>query len=336
MTEPCCRGKLRVSPQDFQVRELLVFAPGGGGEHLWLHLRKTGWNTLDVAMVLAKLAGLPVRAVGYSGLKDRQAVTEQWFSLHLPGKVDPDLSRLPEGIELLEAVRHHRKLNRGTHRSNAFRIVVRDLAGDSEALADHFECIRRRGVPNYFGEQRFGRDDNNFRRAEQWLAGQGEAPRKPALRGLWLSAARSRLFNEVLAERERRGVWDQLLEGDVLQPEASRGLFLAADEPDAVSRIAAGEVHPTAPLPGAGGMASSAACAALEAEVLAPWQTLIDGLMREGVEAARRATRLPVSDFHWQRDGTSLTLSFSLPAGAFATTVLATFLDWNEHVADRE
>jgi tRNA pseudouridine13 synthase len=336
MTESCCRGKLRVSPQDFQVREMLGFTPGGGGEHLWLHLRKTGWNTMDLALALAKLAGLPVRLVGYSGLKDRQAVTEQWFSLHLPGKADPDLSLLPAGVELLEVVRHHRKLNRGTHRSNAFRIVVRDLDGDIDALPAHFERIRQRGVPNYFGEQRFGRDDNNYRRAVQWLDGQGEAPRKPALRSLWLSAARSRLFNEVLAERERRGVWDQLLEGDVLQPEASRGLFLAADEPNAVARLAAGEVHPTAPLPGAGGMASSAACAALEAEVLAPYQALIDGLAREGVEASRRATRLPVTDFSWQRDGTTLTLSFSLPAGAFATTVLATFLDWNEHVADRE
>jgi tRNA pseudouridine13 synthase len=335
MTEPCCRGLLRASPQDFQVREQLGFAPGGGGEHLWLHLRKTGWNTMDLTQALAKLAGLPLRAVGFSGLKDRHAVTEQWFSLHLPGKSDPDLSRLPEGVELLEAVRHHRKLNRGTHRSNAFRIVVRDLDGDLEALPGHFQRIVQRGVPNYFGEQRFGREDNNVRRGAAWLCGEGEAPRKPALRSLWLSAVRSRLFNEVLAERERRGVWDQLLDGDVLQPEGSRGLFHAADEPLAAARLAAGEVHPTAPLPGVGGMASSAACAALEHEVLAPQQALIDGLIREGVEAARRATRLPVTDFVWQRDGTTLTLLFSLPAGAFATTVLATFLDWNEHVADR-
>jgi tRNA pseudouridine13 synthase len=139
-----------------------------------------------------------------------------------------------------------------------------------------------------------------------------------------------------VAERVRRGVWNCLLDGDVLQPEGSRGLFLAEDEPLAEARIASGEVHPTAPLPGAGGMAASGACAELEAAVLAPHSQLIEALQREGVEAARRATRLPVSALQWQRDANALTLSFSLPAGAFATTVLANFVDWNEHVADCE
>lgn len=336
MTETRCQGLLRQAPEDFQVREQLGFEPGGGGEHLWLHLRKTGMNTMDLALTLAKLARLPVRSVGYSGLKDRHAVTEQWFSLHLPGKDDPDLGKLPAGVELLRAVRHSRKLNRGTHRSNAFTIVVRALSGAVDTLPEQLERIRRDGVPNYFGEQRFGHQDNNFRRAVAWLNGEGEAPRKSSLRGLWLSAVRSRLFNDVLAERERLGIWNQLLAGDLLQPEGSRGLFREEDEPLAAQRVSAGEVHPTAPLPGAGGMASSSACAELEQRVLAPHQTLIAALAREGVEAARRATRLPVADLSWQLDDERLTLSFSLPAGAFATTVLATFLDWNEHVVNCE
>ncbi|MCC1495571.1 tRNA pseudouridine(13) synthase TruD [Alcanivorax sp. 1008] len=335
MTEVCCQGILRQAPQDFQVREQLGFEPGGGGEHLWLHLRKTGVNTMDLALALAKLARLPVRSVGYSGLKDRHAVTEQWFSLHLPGKSDPDLTALPAGVELLQAVRHSRKLNRGTHRSNAFSIVVRELSGAVESLPEKLEQIRRDGVPNYFGEQRFGHQDNNFRRAAAWLNGEGEAPRKSSLRGLWLSVVRSKLFNEVLAERHRLGLWNQLVDGDLLQPEGSRGLFRAEDEPQAAQRIASGEVHPTAPLPGAGGMASSSACAELELRVLQPHQALIEALAKEGVEAARRSTRLPVTDLYWQLEGNALRLSFSLPAGAFATTVLANFLDWNEHVADR-
>ena len=336
MTETRCQGLLRQAPEDFQVREQLGFEPGGGGEHLWLHLRKTGMNTMDLALTLAKLARLPVRSVGYSGLKDRHAVTEQWFSLHLPGKDDPDLGKLPAGVELLRAVRHSRKLNRGTHRSNAFTIVVRALSGAVDTLPEQLERIRRDGVPNYFGEQRFGHQDNNFRRAVAWLNGEGEGPRKSSLRGLWLSAVRSRLFNDVLAERERLGIWNQFLAGDLLQPEGSRGLFREEDEPLAAQRVSAGEVHPTAPLPGAGGMASSSACAELEQRVLAPHQTLIAALAREGVEAARRATRLPVADLSWQLDDERLTLSFSLPAGAFATTVLATFLDWNEHVVNCE
>jgi len=333
IAEPLCRGRLRVQPEDFQVREQLGFAPGGGGEHLWLHLRKTGVNTMDLALALAKLARLPVRTVGYSGLKDRHAVTEQWFSLHLPGKADPDLSALPAGVELLETQRHSRKLNRGTHRSNAFRLVIRDLTGARDLLPAHLEKMRHDGVPNYFGEQRFGHADNNFHRGAAWLSGEGEAPRKSSLRGFWLSAVRSKLFNEVLAERQRLGLWNQLLAGDILQPENSRGLFREEDEPLAAQRLAAIDVHPTGPLPGAGGMAPSLACAELEQRVLAPYQLLIDGLAREGVEAARRATRLVVTDLDWQLDETSLTVSFSLPSGAFATTVLSTFLEWSEHVA---
>jgi len=322
-------GRLRESPEDFQVFEQLGFEPDGGGEHLWLHIRKTGWNTMDVAMVLAKAARLPVRAVGYSGLKDRHAVTEQWFSLHLPGKPDPDLTDLPEGITLLRSSRHFRKLNRGTHRSNDFCLRVRGLEGPLDELPEILAGIAARGVPNYFGEQRFGKADSNFERARLWLVAQGEAPRKPALRSLWLSAVRSRLFNEVLAERQRRGCWDQLLEGDILQPDQRRGLFFAADEPLAAERINAGEVHPTAPLPGAGGMQPTSACAALESEVLQPYSDLMTALAREGVEAARRATRLPVTAFHWQQDGDTLELRFTLPAGAFATSVLAVFLNWS-------
>lgn len=327
------RGRLRVQPEDFQVREQLGFEPGGGGEHLWLQLRKTNINTTDLALALAKLARLPRRRVGYSGLKDRHAVTEQWFSLHLPGQADPDLSGLSAGAELLQKQRHSRKLNRGTHRSNTFRLVIRDLSGDLDSLPARLEQIRQDGVANYFGEQRFGHDDNNFRQGAAWLTGQGEAPRKPSLRGFWLSAVRSKLFNEVLAERQRLGLWNQLMPGDLLQPVSSRGLFREEDEPLAAQRLAAIEVHPTAPLPGAGGMPPSLACAELEQRVLAPHQALIEGLVREGVEAARRATRLMVTDLDWQLDGTVLTLSFSLPSGAFATTVLSTFLDWSEHVA---
>src|SRR5690554_2671246 len=123
---------MRTEPEDFVVREQLSFVPGEGGEHLWLRIQKRLWNTMDVAQWLAKHAKLPLRAVGFSGLKDRRAVTEQWFSLHLPGKADPDFPEWPEGVELLQSVRHTRKLNRGTHRSNYFELVVRELEGEDD------------------------------------------------------------------------------------------------------------------------------------------------------------------------------------------------------------
>jgi len=189
--------------------------------------------------------------------------------------------------------------------------------------------IIAQGVPNYFGEQRFGRGSGNLVRGTEWLLG-GEAPRKKALRGMWLSAVRSNLFNLILAERVRQGCWNTVLGGDILQPQGSRGLFLADDDPAAMERVANGEVHPTAPLPGVPGMASSGPCNQLEQQILAPHAPVIEGLRQIKVEEARRATRLPVRDLQWvwhtdpEREGEDcLELAFTLPTGAFATTVMA-------------
>ncbi len=320
---PVGSAVLRESPTDFRVTEQMGVELAGAGEHLWVELRKVGWNTQDVAQWLARAAGVRPRAVSFSGLKDRQAVTRQWFSLHLPGQPDPELDEPPDGIELLDCRRHERKLNRGTHSGNSFELKLRHWQGDEDALDQRLEKIRRRGVPNYFGAQRFGRDGDNAERARAWLEGTGEAPRKRAVRGIWLSAVRSELFNRVLAERVYHDCWDSVLNGDVLQPEGSRGLFHQEDEPCAAERVAAGKVHPTAPLPGGGGMASSGACAELEERILAADKTIIQGLSYQGVEAARRATRLPVTGLAWAREPGGPRLWFALPAGAYATMVLA-------------
>jgi len=321
-------GVIRQCPEDFRVDEVLGFAPGEGGEHLWLQVEKRGWNTTDVASWLAGCCGVPLRAVGYSGLKDRHAVTRQWFSVHLPGKDDPTLDAVPDGVTLLTQVRHRRKLNRGTHRSNRFSLRVKTLGGDLDGLQARLEQVAAHGVPNYFGVQRFGREAKNVSRGRDWLLGNGEAPRKQASKSMWLSALRSDLFNQVLAERVRTDCWSQLLDGDILQPEGSRGLFMADADDTAAARVAAGDVHPTAPLPGAGGMAPTGACAALEARVLAPHAELIAALAGQRVDGKRRATRLPVTDMDWQLDtaAAQLSLAFALPSGAFATSVLAELL----------
>lgn len=323
---PVAEAKLKAIPADFQVFECMHVVPEEEGEHLWLEIEKTGWNTEDVAMWLAKTAGIHRLSVGYSGLKDKHAVTRQWFSLHLPGKADPDFD-WPEGIRLVQAVRHRRKLNRGTHRANRFVIRATGFRGDEMLLAERMAAITAQGIPNYFGEQRFGRGAGNLVRGREWLTG-GEAPRKKALRSIWLSAVRSDLFNQVLAERVSRGIWNRVLAGDILQPEGSRGLFHADDDVEAAARVISGEVHPTAPMPGVPGMASSGPCREMEHQILAPSQAVIDGLCREGVDEIRRATRLPVQDLQWslqqEREGeNSLEVAFRLPAGAFATTVMA-------------
>lgn len=319
---PQARGLIRAVPKDFFVREELGFTPGDGGEHLWLLIRKRGWNTADLALWLARSAKLPLRAIGYSGLKDKHAVTEQWFSLHLPGKPDPDGTQWPEGVELLYSTRHTRKLNRGTHRFNFFALQVREIE-QGEELAARLEQIATRGVPNYFGEQRFGRELGNWQRGRAWLRGEGEAPRKPQLRSLWLSAVRSGIFNAVLAERVRRDCWDSLLAGDICQPEGSRGLFFEHDDEQAQQRVASGEVNPTGPLVGNGGLSSLAEAALLEAQVMAEFSVEITALQSEGLDALRRATRIHVRDLSWQYQHDTLQLEFRLPAGAFATSVLA-------------
>jgi tRNA pseudouridine13 synthase len=315
-------GHMKASPEDFQVTEELGFVPDAGGEHLWLNIEKRGWNTEDVALWLAKVAGIHRLAVGYSGLKDKQAVTRQWFSLQLPGKPDPDID-WPDGLRCLSASRHGRKLNRGTHRFNTFKLRLTQLRVDHDLLEERLAAVVMRGVPNYVGMQRMGRAGRNLENAITWLAGTGDAPRKRQLRSLWLSAMRSHLFNLVLAQRVKVGVWDRLLEGDILQPEGSRGLFRAEDEPHAAERLAARQIHPTGPLPGKGGLVASAAAGNLEASVLTSFESQLAGLEREGVEAARRATRLLVHDLQWQHGRDQLELSFRLQAGAFATTVLS-------------
>lgn len=328
---PVLTGQMRTEPEDFFVQEQLSFTPGGGGEHLWLLVRKRLWNTMDVAQTLAKAAGIPVRSVGFSGLKDRRAVTEQWFSLHLPGKEDPTLNQLPEGIDILEQVRHARKLNRGTHIANHFVLRMRHVSGDYAAAEERLQCIKQGGVPNYFGEQRFGRSGQNFTQAKAWLLREdsyrGRAPNRK-MRSLWLSAIRSELFNQVLAERVQQGNWNQLLAGDILQPAHSRGLFNADEDERSAARIAQGEVHPTGPLVGMAGMATTGASHALEHNILAPHTALIEALAQEKVAAARRALRLSVSDLTWQVLGNEWEISMTLPTGAFATTVLAELGEW--------
>lgn len=327
---PLGRGEIKRHPEDFQVTESMPVTLEGEGEHLWLHIEKTGWNTEAVALWLAGQAGVHRLAVGYSGLKDKHAITRQWFSVQLPGKADPALS-WPAGLKLIEANRHRRKLNRGTHRANRFVIRVRDVTGDGTQLEDRLTAIADLGVPNYVGQQRFGREQKNLYRGRDWLLG-GEAPRKRALRSLWLSAVRSDLFNRVLAARVEQSVWDRLLPGDILQPAGSRGLFAADEEPQAAQRLHDGSVHPTAPMPGVPGMASSGACRQLETAALAEQGALIDRLAALGVAEHRRATRLVAQDLRWHWEpskeggGRHLILAFDLPTGAFATTVLAELL----------
>ncbi|HAS81170.1 MAG TPA: tRNA pseudouridine(13) synthase TruD [Verrucomicrobia bacterium] len=326
--QPPIQGRLRTAPEDFQVREELDFTLDGAGEHVWLWVRKRGANTDWVAKRLAERAGIPASAVSYAGLKDRHAVTEQWFSVHLPGKADPDWETNPHpDFTVLNAVRHSRKLRRGTLSGNAFRITVRDLEGDPAELAARLERVAADGVPNYFGEQRFGRDAGNLERAAAMFSGR-EKVRDRHQRGLYLSAARSALFNAVLAQRVAEGSWNRALPGEVLMLAGSHSIFTVDDIDEIINqRVAAFDVHPTGPLWGAGELRSSGPVRELEEAATATWPIFRDGLAAAGLTQERRALRLMVGEAKLEcLEPRTAILDFRLPAGAYATTVLRELL----------
>lgn len=327
--QPTLVGRLRAVPEDFQVREEISFTLDGAGEHVWLWVRKRGANTDWVARRLAERAGVPSGAVSYAGLKDRHAVTEQWFSVHLPGRAEPDWSANPDpDFTVLNAVRHSRKLRRGALSGNTFRITLRDLDGDPDELAARLNLVAATGVPNYFGEQRFGHDGGNLEQAEAMLRGELKV-RDRHQRGLYLSAARSALFNAVLARRVVEGTWNQPLPGEVLMLDGSHSIF-AIDAVDETirRRVADFDLHPTGPLWGAGELRSSGPVRALEETVAATLPVFRDGLAAAGLAQERRALRLMMRDakLEFPEAGTAV-IHFRLPAGAYATTVLRELIE---------
>lgn len=319
---PAGRAQLRAEPEDFVVREWLGWEADGEGDHLLLKVRKRGANTLWVAKQLARLAKLDPRDVGFAGLKDRDAVAEQSFTVPARSALgDAWIGVGGEGFEVIGAARHRRKLKRGGLKGNDFTIVLRAFDGDVGVLERRLRSIATAGVPNYFGPQRFGRDMNNLRTALAWFSGD-LTPQDRWQRGFALSAARSAIFNAVVARRVQDGTWNKLLPGEIVNLDGSGSVFVA-DAVDAAleDRCAQLDVHPTGPLWG-GPASASGAAAAIEAEVGARLEVLARGLSEARLEPERRALRLRVAGLEWSIAGDVVQLQFRLPRGAFATAVL--------------
>ena len=321
---PPARGRIRAQPEDFRVEEQLGFAPDGTGSHLLLKVEKRGANSGWVAAALARQAAVASRDVGMSGHKDRDAVTRQYYTL-------PESARAPaggwvgfeaQGFRVLEATAHGRKIRIGTHRSNRFHLVIRDLEGDAGAIARRLDDIRRGGVPNYFGPQRFGRGGANLRAARAWADGES-APRERTARSFALSAARSHLFNSVLAKRVRDGAWDRLLPGDAAMLDGRRSWFRVIEVDETLrARCEALDLHPSGPLHGGGDSPVSDAAAATEQAMLAAEPALVRLLESQGLTQERRSLRVMVRELTCQVGESTLELAFELPRGAFATAVL--------------
>ena len=329
--EPPGRGLLKASPDDFVVEEILGFEPSGAGEHVFLWVEKRDENTEHVARSLARLAGVPQRETGYAGLKDRQGVTRQWFSVKFPLKAEPDFSALESAtVKILDMTRNARKLRKGALTGNRFIIRIRQFSGDRSALTQRLALLAARGVPNYFGSQRFGHDGGNISRVLAFFAGQLSSI-DTGQRGLYLSAARSELFNRVLAARVAAGTWDQPLEGDVFMFADSHSFFRSPVDDTIRRRMAELNIHPSGPLWGNGENPVSATVAALEAAVLAEAPELTGGLERHGLEMARRPLRLCPDGLSLEfAEPDQLEIRFSLPAGAYATTLLRELLVFND------
>ncbi len=330
--EPVASGILRQQAEDFNVEEVLGFEPEGEGEHVFLWIEKTGLNTQQLAEQLAKFAKVPVRQVSYSGMKDRHAVTRQWFSVHLPGNKTLEWESLNSpAIKVLKHSRHLRKLRRGAHRANRFVITIKELAGDVDNVLARLETIATRGVPNYFGEQRFGHGGRNLQQAQRWF--NGEFKPKRHQQGLYLSAARSYLFNQLLTQRVVDKNWDQLLPGELAMLDGSHSIFSCATETsgegDLAERLLSGDIHPTGPMAGkAGNLSCSAEVLQLESAVLQTYPALCEGLEKAGLSAQRRALRMIPSDLQWQLQANSLEIAFSLPSGCFATAVVRELVNY--------
>jgi tRNA pseudouridine13 synthase len=321
---PLGQGKLRVEPEDFVVEEQLGFEPAGTGQHVLLRVRKRDANTQWIARELARACGCSERDVGYAGLKDRRAVATQWFTVP-QSKIAPEdwvgKSSASGDYEVLEAQRHTRKLPRGALAGNRFIIRVRDTAVDDASLAGRLAVIETRGVPNYFGPQRFGRGGSNLKRV-----GDDIRALRPAERGFILSAARSLVFNAVLAERVGDGSWDRLEPWDLanLDGRASHFRVEAVDEA-ILERSARLDIHPTGPLWGRGAPPSSGRVLELEQRVGAGLTAACELVARAGMDQERRSLRLAVRDLRWRRDADaadSIIVEFRLSRGSYATVVL--------------
>jgi tRNA pseudouridine13 synthase len=317
---PEVQGHIRQSASDFEVSEILGYELSGDGEHDYLWLEKQDANTPWVAGKLARHAGIRDKDVGFAGMKDRKAVTRQWFSVRRPTAAGTDWSSLDlSGVRILDKTRHERKLKRGALQSNRFRIAIRDVDAAKDAIDERLELLREKGVPNYFGRQRFGRDGNNLKMASDLFAGKRINRSK---RGITLSAARSFLFNHILQRRVLDDSWDRLLPGECACLDGSNSFFVV-DRLDAETRQRCEDmdIHPGGALWGSGESPCSGEILKLEQSVVEPFKDYREGL-ESHMELSRRALRLAVRDFEWELDARTLRLQFRLCRGGYATAVL--------------
>ncbi|MDY6215306.1 tRNA pseudouridine(13) synthase TruD [Actinobacillus porcinus] len=319
-TAPKQTALLKAECADFIVKEHLGYDMSGDGEFVALKVRKTDNNTLYVGEKLAAFCGVPARNMSYAGLKDRKAITEQWFCIQMPGKPTPDFCQFQmDGVEILEVTRHNRKIRTGSLEGNHFEILLRN-ATETDELKVRLEIVKNLGFPNYFTEQRFGRDGHNLTEAMRWATGEIKVKDRKK-RSFYLSAARSEVFNLVVSERVKLGLATQVLPHDILQLNGTHSWFQADQNEDLntlQTRLEKQDILLTAPLIGE----SEHLANDIENQIVAQHQSLRDLMKQERLKPARRPMLMQADNFSWQFEPEGLRLKFYLPAGSYATALV--------------
>lgn len=327
--KPQQAGRLKAEFSDFIVREELGYSLSGEGEFVAVKIRKTNANTLFVGERLAKFAGISERNMSYAGLKDRHAVTEQWFCLHLAGKEAPDFSQFEcEGVEVLEVTRHNRKIRVGSLVGNHFELLLRDVS-ESEEITQRLSRLQAVGFPNYFTEQRFGRDGHNLTQALRWANGEITVKDRKK-RSFYLSAARSEVFNLVVSQRIADHLTQTVLVGDYVQLAGSNSFFIVneSEVAETQQRLVSGDVLLTAPLIGEKSLELTAC--EQEKAIIERHSTLVALMNKERMTNARRAMLCKPQDFSWQFESEGLRLKFFLESGSYATALVRELIQLTE------
>ena len=321
---PGCGGQFKATPEDFEVEELPAYAPSGEGEHLFLWVEKRGLSTPDMVKRLARAWNVRDDVFSWAGLKDAQAVTRQWVSLLSKDAKGQGVGD-HEGFRVLAAIRHQNKLRNGHLAGNRFTLKVRGVR-DAGAATAVLEILTKRGLPNFYGEQRFGIDGRNAEEGKRLLL---TGARVPHFRHkLMLSALQSKLFNDVLNQRLERDLFDVVRTGDVLKKHATGGEFVCADPAIDQPRADAFEVSATGPMFGPSMRPAEGEPGLEENLALTGFGLTSEAFERGGrhTQGARRHLRVALAPVDHSVKGDVLRLQFTLPAGSYATVLLGELL----------
>ncbi len=317
---------LKLNPEDFMVTEQLSFKPDGSGKHAFLWIEKKSLNTQHVIQLLSEFTGLAAKHIGYAGLKDKQSISRQWFSINLEGLMEPDWQEFSHpSVTIKQVTYHNKKLKIGSLTANQFIILLRDIMPQNKDKIEHrLSIISQQGVPNYYGPQRFGINNQNISKAQDWFEGKIKI-HQWSQKSIILSAARSKLFNQLLSQRLEKYGWNQLISGEVMMLDGTQSIFAVPEHSDAeiISRFHEADIHPTLALWGQGKLKSCLDLLILEnnsKELFSKWCI---GLENKGLKQQRRAIRvIPKKMKSTWIEGKYLQLEFSLPKGCYATSVL--------------